>query len=150
MVYAFDANLDIIARLLLSVFLGAMIGLEREMNRKPAGLRTHMLVSLGSALFTVISIFTFNEDPARIAAAIVTGIGFIGAGSIIASRGRVHGVTTAASLWITSAIGLTAGAGAYFLSAVVTILVFGILNLRRMENGLDKKGKKRNGDGFSW
>ena len=120
-----------VLRLILAIVLGAIVGLEREITHKPAGLRTHMLVSLGSCLFTVVSIYDFGMDPARIAAGIVTGIGFIGAGTIIAEEEKVVGITTAASLWSTAAIGLTAGAGDYLLSVIATILVFIILSLRR-------------------
>ncbi|HDN63048.1 MAG TPA: MgtC/SapB family protein [Candidatus Bathyarchaeota archaeon] len=120
-----------VLRLILAIVLGAIVGLEREITHKPAGLRTHMLVSLGSCLFTVVSIYDFGMDPARIAAGIVTGIGFIGAGTIIAEEEKIVGITTAASLWSTAAIGLTAGAGDYLLSVIATILVFIILSLRR-------------------
>ena len=122
-----------IAQLLLAVVLGILVGTEREMVHKPAGLRTHALVSLGACLFTIISIDYFDVDPARIAAGIVTGIGFIGAGSIIAEKGHVHGVTTAASLWCVAAIGLAVGVGAYVLAVVSSALVFGILWLRKAE-----------------
>ena len=122
-----------IAQLLLAVVLGILVGVEREMVHKPAGLRTHALVSLGACLFTVISIDYFDVDPARIAAGIVTGIGFIGAGSIIAEKGHVHGVTTAASLWCVGAIGLAVGVGAYVLAVVSSILVFGVLWLGKAE-----------------
>src|SRR5574341_434826 len=90
-------NLEHIIQLLLAIALGGVIGFEREIKRRPAGLRTHMLVSLGAAIFTIISV-SFAADPVRIAAAIVTGIGFLGAGSIISTRGHMHGVTTAATL----------------------------------------------------
>ncbi|MEM2661156.1 MAG: MgtC/SapB family protein, partial [Nitrososphaeria archaeon] len=96
--------------LLMSIVFGAIIGLEREITHKPAGLRTHMLVCLGSCIFTIVSL-RFGMDPARVAAGIVTGIGFIGAGTIIAEQGKVVGITTAASLWVTAAIGLTIGIG---------------------------------------
>ncbi|MEM4177738.1 MAG: MgtC/SapB family protein [Nitrososphaeria archaeon] len=112
--------------LLMSIVFGAIIGLEREITHKPAGLRTHMLVCLGSCIFTIVSL-RFGMDPARVAAGIVTGIGFIGAGTIIAEQGKVVGITTAASLWVTDAIGLTIGIGEYLLSAVSTLLVFLIL-----------------------
>ncbi|MEM2154905.1 MAG: MgtC/SapB family protein [Nitrososphaeria archaeon] len=112
--------------LLMSIVFGAIIGLEREITHKPAGLRTHMLVCLGSCIFTIVSL-RFGMDPARVAAGIVTGIGFIGAGTIIAEQGKVVGITTAASLWVTAAIGLTIGIGEYLLSAVSTLLVFLIL-----------------------
>lgn len=112
--------------LLMSIVFGAVIGLEREITHKPAGLRTHILVCLGSCIFTIVSL-RFGMDPARVAAGIVTGIGFIGAGTIIAEQGKVVGITTAASLWVTAAIGLTIGIGDYLLSAVSTLLVFLIL-----------------------
>jgi len=98
-----------------------IVGFEREMAHKPAGLRTHMLVCLGSCLFTIISL-EFAADPARIASGIVAGIGFIGAGAIIAEPDKVVGITTAASLWITAAIGLTIGVGNYVLAAVAVLL----------------------------
>jgi putative Mg2+ transporter-C (MgtC) family protein len=119
-------TLETFLSLLLAVALGAMVGVEREVTHKPAGLRTHMLVSLGAALFTIVSI-SFSIDPARIAAGIVAGIGFIGAGTIWAEKDKVKGITTAASLWATAAIGLTAGIGDYPLAAVVTFLVVIIL-----------------------
>lgn len=112
------ATLESILGLIMSIIFGAIIGLERE--------RTHMLVCLGSCLFTVIS-QEFGMDPARVAAGIVTGIGFIGAGTIIAEQGKVVGITTASSLWVTAAIGLTIGVGHYLLAAVSTLLVFLIL-----------------------
>ncbi len=111
-----------IVRLLVAVVLGILVGVEREISHRPAGgyhlLRTHALVSLGACLFTVISIQHFDVDPARIAAGIVAGIGFIGAGSIIAEKGHVQGITTAASLWCVAAIGLAVGVGAYVLAVV--------------------------------
>lgn len=118
-------------RLILAVILGGIVGIEREMTHKPAGLRTHMLVSLGSCLFTLISI-DFAVEPARIAAGIVAGIGFIGAGTIFAEKDKVIGITTAASLWATAAIGLATGVGNYTLSLVTTVLVFLILFIRKI------------------
>jgi putative Mg2+ transporter-C (MgtC) family protein len=132
---------EMIVRLLLAVVLGILVGVEREISHRPAGLRTHALVSLGACLFTIISIDYFNMDPARVAAGIVTGIGFIGAGSIIAEKGRVQGITTAASLWCVAAIGLATGAGAYVLAVVSSVLVFGILWLKRAEKPPQEKGK---------
>jgi putative Mg2+ transporter-C (MgtC) family protein len=122
-------NFETIISLVLAVALGAVVGLERETTHKPAGIRTHMLVSLGSALFTIVSV-SFSIDPARIAAGIVTGIGFIGAGTIFAEKDKVQGLTTAASLWATAAIGLAAGIGDYPLALLVTVLVFLILASR--------------------
>ena len=125
-----------ILRLGGALLIGFLIGLEREISRKPAGLRTHMLVSLASALFTILSLSSaFGDgaaDPTRIASQIVIGIGFVGAGGIISSGGQVRGVTTAASLWITAAMGMAMGLGEYLLAVVaagftlITLLVIGI------------------------
>jgi len=125
-------EIDLVLRLVLAVVLGGIVGIERELVHKPAGLRTHMLVSLGSCLFTVISVYDFGMDPARIASGIVAGIGFIGAGAVIAERSRVVGITTAASLWVTASIGLAAGVGNYTLSITTAILVFAILFVRKL------------------
>ena len=119
-------TLETLGSLLLAVALGAIVGIEREHAHRPAGLRTHMLVCLGSCLFTIISI-SFSLDPAHIASGIVAGIGFIGAGTIWAEKDKVKGITTAASLWATSAIGLTTGLGDYPLAITVTLIVFAIL-----------------------
>ncbi|MEM2111762.1 MAG: MgtC/SapB family protein [Candidatus Bathyarchaeia archaeon] len=124
------AIIESVQGLILAMVLGAIVGIEREITHKPAGLRTHMLVSLGSCLFTVVSLREFSIDPARIAAGIVTGIGFIGAGTIIAEQNKVVGITTAASLWVTAAIGLTTGVGNYILAVVATLLVFLVLSSR--------------------
>ncbi|MBS7604770.1 MAG: MgtC/SapB family protein [Candidatus Bathyarchaeia archaeon] len=118
--------IDQIIRLILAVILGLAIGFERERAHKPAGLRTHMLVCLGSCLFTIVSL-RFSLDPARIAAGIVAGIGFIGAGAIIAEREKIVGITTAASLWVTSAIGLALGIGDYILAVIAAALTVLIL-----------------------
>ena len=125
-------EIDLVLRLILAVILGGIVGIERELVHKPAGLRTHMLVSLGSCLFTVISVYDFGMDPARIASGIVAGIGFIGAGAVIAERTRVVGITTAASLWVTASIGLATGVGNYTLSITTAILVFAILFMRKL------------------
>lgn len=118
---------EIFFGLILASILGAIVGIEREITIKPAGLRTHMLVSLGSCLFTLISI-GFDFDPARIASGIVAGIGFIGAGAIWAEKDKIRGITTASSLWVTAAIGLSVGVGDYPLAIIVTGLVFLILS----------------------
>ena len=113
-------------RLLVAAALGALIGLEREVHDHPAGMRTHLLVSLGSAGFTVLSIAAFSApgaDPARIAAQIVTGIGFLGAGAILKEGATVRGLTTAASLWATAAVGMAAGAGAWVTAVAITVIV---------------------------
>ena len=119
-------TVETLESLLLAVALGAVVGFERERAHRPAGLRTHMLVSLGSCLFTIMST-SFSAQPAQVAAGIVAGIGFIGAGTIWAEKDKVKGVTTAASLWSTAAIGLTTGVGDYPLAITVTLIVFAIL-----------------------
>ena len=125
--------LEIVLRFLLAAALGAAIGYERERHGKAAGLRTHTLISSGAALFTLASIYGFNggADPSRVAAGVVAGIGFIGAGVIFRGmRGDgVAGITTAASVWVTAAIGLAAGAGLYLISAIATIVTIGILKI---------------------
>ena len=121
-------------RICLAAGLGATVGLERELREHEAGLRTHMLVSVGSALFTLVSAYGFSEffaqtgpvvpvDPTRIAAQIVTGIGFLGAGAIIRQGMNVRGLTTAATLWAVAAIGLASGAGYYFGAVATTVVV---------------------------
>jgi putative Mg2+ transporter-C (MgtC) family protein len=119
-------TIETLLNLLLAVAFGAIVGIEREMSHKPAGLRTHMLVSLGACLFTLMST-SFGAQPAQVAGGIVAGIGFIGAGTIWAEKDKVQGITTAASLWATAAIGLTTGTGDYLLASFVTLLVFLIL-----------------------
>jgi len=124
-------TLEIFAGLVLSIILGAGVGIERERTHKPAGLRTHMLVSLGSCVFTIVSA-GFSADPARIASGIVAGIGFIGAGTIWAEKDMVKGITTAASLWATAAIGLTVGIADYPLAIAVTALVVVVLSTKTL------------------
>jgi putative Mg2+ transporter-C (MgtC) family protein len=117
-------------RLTAGLVMGAIIGFERELHRQPAGFRTHSLVALGAALFTIISAYGFTGllvDPTRIAAQIVSGIGFIGAGTILQYRGNIRGLTTAASLWSVAAIGTAAGAGLLILAAVGTALILVVL-----------------------
>ena len=142
---------DFVWRLVLAAIFGTIIGLDREYREKEAGFRTHFLVSLGSALMMIVSQYGFSEilthdgvslDPSRIAAQVVSGIGFIGAGTIIFNHQIVRGLTTAASLWATAGIGLTAGAGMSWLALAATILtlvaleglslVFRSLGSRRM------------------
>jgi putative Mg2+ transporter-C (MgtC) family protein len=119
-------QLDFAARLVVAAALGGLIGAEREIHGHPAGIRTHMLVALGSGLFTVLSIHGFGQgpgsgiDPTRIAAQIVTGIGFLGAGAILKDGVVIRGLTTAASLWATAAVGLAVGAGEYVIAAVAS------------------------------
>lgn len=127
-----SSDLEMVLRLLLAVGLGALVGLEREYAKKAAGLRTHLLVCIGAALFTIASIYGFGEgsDAARVAAGVVAGIGFIGAGTIISmGGGLLAGLTTAASIWAVAAIGLAAGAGLYIPATVATVLIIIILKL---------------------
>jgi putative Mg2+ transporter-C (MgtC) family protein len=126
-----STELEMVLRLLLAAVLGGIIGYQRERAKKPAGLRTHILIGLGAALFTVVSIYGFgaNSDPSRVAAGIVAGIGFLGAGVIFrAMRADVPmGLTTAASVWLTAAIGMAAGVGLYLIAAVVAIVAVLVL-----------------------
>ena len=119
---------DMVARLLLAVLLSGLVGLERETSQKSAGLRTHTLVGMGAALFAVISITAFDApDKSRIAAQIVTGIGFLGAGAIFREGSIVKGMTTAAGLWAVAAIGTAVGAGELFLGTTAALIVLGVL-----------------------
>ncbi len=129
-------EIEIICQLLLATFLGALIGLEREYKGKEAGLQTYSLVALGSCLFTIISFELFNSffiktgisfDPSRIIQAIAIGIGFIGAGVIFRQSSGILGLTTAAGLWTTAAIGIAVGTKFYFLATLVTLLSLLIL-----------------------
>jgi putative Mg2+ transporter-C (MgtC) family protein len=120
--------LDALLRLVAAAVLSGFIGFEREAARKPAGLRTHMLVGLGSALFAIVSMVSFGAlDPSRIAAQVVTGVGFLGAGAIFREGQFVRGLTTAAGLWTVAAIGLAAGAGDLGLAAVATGVALTVL-----------------------
>jgi putative Mg2+ transporter-C (MgtC) family protein len=136
-----------ITRLLVALFIGAVIGIEREIRNSPAGLRTISLVTLGSTLFTLASIEFAGPgvDMSRIAAQIVVGIGFLGAGVIFKLEDKVHGLTTAACLWVAAAIGLFVGIGAYTFSFVTAVLVVGMLWFGKYEKKLlphDKPYKK--------
>ena len=122
-----------ILRLLLAGFLGGLIGLEREMRAKGAGIRTHFIVALGSALFMIISMYAFEGtdkfDSSRVAAGVVSGIGFIGGGVIIFQRNVIRGITTAAGMWVAAAIGLACGAAMYPLAAAATLITLLVLEL---------------------
>ena len=138
--------LDITLRLLLAIALGGIIGLEREASQKPAGLRTHILISVSAAMMMVLSQLmlagkeTAGSDMLRVAAAVITGMGFIGAGTIIQSQGMVHGLTTASTLWTVAGLGLVVGAGYYLVAVLFSVLVIGTLLLfRRVEETHLKK-----------
>ncbi len=127
-----------VIRLLMATALGALIGVEREYHAKEAGVRTHLLVAVGSCLFMILSAYGFDAfldqdhvsfDPSRIAAQVVTGIGFLGAGTIILQKQVVRGLTTAAGVWVTAAIGLACGIGMYLIAAVATVIVIASLGL---------------------
>jgi len=127
-------------RLFMAALMGGLIGWERELNHSPAGFRTHILVSVGSALIMLISIYGFSDfvhlphftfDPSRISAQVVSGIGFLGAGTILRQGVTVSGLTTAASLWVVAAVGLSTGAGYYFPAVITTLIVFIGLIIRR-------------------
>ena len=124
---------DFILRLLLAGIMGGLIGLEREMRAKGAGIRTHFIVALGSALFMIISIYAFEGtdkfDSSRVAAGVVSGIGFIGGGVIIFQRNVIRGITTAAGMWVAAAIGLACGAAMYPLAAAATLITLLVLEL---------------------
>ena len=140
-------RLDLLGRLLLAAALGGIVGLEREVSGKPAGLRTNLLICTGAALLTELSIAVARladpaarADPARIAAQIVSGIGFLGAGTIIQARGSVVGLTTAATLWVVAAIGMAVGARAYVEAVGTTVLVvLALILLRRAEDHLVRR-----------
>ena len=143
-------DLELIERLVLSAFLGAALGFEREWRQKYAGLRTNILIAIGSTLFTVMSIdlsWGSGGDPTRVAAQIVTGIGFLGAGAIMRTGADVRGLTTAATIWVNAAIGVAVGGGEYKLAAIatgVTLLVLILLN--PVESWLDRRVKRPDDD----
>ena len=130
---------DILLRVLLSLVCGGLVGLEREFTDHPAGLRTHILVAMGACLFTTMSLFAFPGAPGgdRVAAAVVTGIGFIGGGAILKSRGGiVKGITTAASLCSVAAIGMALGAGYFSVGFIITAVILVVLEILNRLAGL--------------
>ena len=146
---------ELCLRLLVAAVLTGAIGLERELRERAAGLRTHMLVGTGSALFTIISAYGWSDfdfgpgtgmtlDPSRVAAQIVTGIGFLGAGAIIRQGGSIRGLTTAAGLWVVAAIGMASGAGYYSAALIGTgIVLVGLGPIRRLEGAPLFRGLRR-------
>ncbi len=137
-----DYNTLVLTRIGLSILFGFMLGFERELTGKFAGLRTHILVCTGACVFTILSIYGFKmaetagfvgtNDPARIAAQIITGIGFIGAGTVMRSGTNILGITTAATLWVCAAVGMACGTGEFSLAAIATISTMAILTLIRI------------------
>ncbi len=149
-----DANIqeiELFARVLLAAVLGALVGVQRESRGKAAGLRTNTLIAAGSAVFAVLSIRivpSVQGDPSRLAAAVVTGIGFLGAGAIMRHEQDVLGLTTAATIWVNSGIGLCAGVGMYWFAIGTTALTLFVLEvLPHLENRLGGRFGHRNGDG---
>jgi len=132
------SEIELVLRVVVAALLGAVLGIERELNQKTAGLRTHTLVAAGAALFAVVGAFALEGsslDPTRIAAGVVTGIGFIGAGGMIRSGFTVSGITTAATLWFAAALGVAAGFGLYVVAigslVVALVVMVGLAPLRR-------------------
>jgi putative Mg2+ transporter-C (MgtC) family protein len=130
----FPLDIATLVKLTISVLLGSSIGIEREIASKPAGFRTNVLICFGSALFTILSVRmsviyggAHIVDPTRIAAQIVTGIGFIGAGTVLRSQGSVHGLTSAATIWAVSAIGVAIGIGEIYLAIISSIIIVVVL-----------------------
>lgn len=146
-----DLDLELIFQIALSAVIGLILGVEREYAGKPAGMRTYSLVAMGATIFTIISKFGFSDvagtdfDPSRVAAQIVTGIGFLGAGVIIFRGVKVEGLTTAAGLWVAAAIGMAIGAAMYevaIVSAVIAFVVIVFLRKFDVEAWLHEKTKK--------
>jgi putative Mg2+ transporter-C (MgtC) family protein len=136
----FALYLDFFVRCFLALLFGAVIGSERELRGKPAGFKTHALISLGACAITFLSLhFTKDGDPGRIAAQIVSGVGFIGAGTILQSRQSVYGLTTAATIWVVSAIGMMVGAGFYLASFIVTLMAILFLLFSNITNRSSQK-----------
>ncbi|MCD6402713.1 MAG: MgtC/SapB family protein [Candidatus Aenigmarchaeota archaeon] len=135
------SELVLVWRLILSVMLGGLIGLEREIALKPAGLRTHMLVCLAASLITILSLEAFpHADQARLSAYLVAGIGFIGGGTILKlSRDKVVGITTAASLLVTVAVGIAVGSGFYLAALITSLLSYVILRMGKVEKYIRKR-----------
>jgi len=141
MTHSMDTDLDtsqMLLRLGVAMVLGALVGLEREARRKPAGMRTYAMVALGAAVFTVITCQIVQDagglakvefDPMRLIGGLIGGIGFLGAGSIIQARGDVRGLTTAAGIWVVGAIGLACGVGYWFIAAVATAFALVVLEV---------------------
>lgn len=139
-------NIEVLVKLILATVLGGMVGLEREARGKPAGFRTNVLIAVGATLFTHVSLVigATGGDPGRIAAQVVSGVGFLGAGAVIQGRGRVTGLTTAASIWVVAAIGLAVGSGSYIAAVGGTAFVLLTLTfLGKLERALAPKARLR-------
>lgn len=150
------SEVDLVLRIALAIILGAIIGLERELTGQSAGLRTHITISMGAALFAIVSAYSFTEfiqpqadsnyqvDVTRIASNVVTGVGFLGGGAIIKHGASVSGLTTAASIWVTAAVGLAVGLGSFFPATFTTLsLVFVLTALRGPRRWLNRRSVAR-------
>ena len=142
------AENEVMTRLIIAAFIGALIGVERGVHKRPAGLRTHALMCMGATLFTIVS-GQYEQDPARVASGIVTGIGFLSAGVIFKFEDKIKGVTTAAELWVLAAIGIAIGTGMYFAAittmiVVLILLVPGLTLEKDIEEIVKKKESKPN------
>ena len=137
------SDMELIQRLLLAALLGGLLGFERELRQKVAGLRTNILIAIGSALFTLMSYELADvagSDPGRVAAQIVTGIGFLGAGAIMRTDSGIYGLTTAATIWVNAAVGVAAGGGEYHLAIIATTITLAVLMvLHPIELALDRR-----------
>jgi len=142
-IFAGPIEIEIVTKVIFAAIMGMIIGLEREIDFKPAGLRTHALVCMGAALFTALSfsLIHTNIDPSRIAAGIVTGIGFLGAGAIFMSKDRITGLTTAADLWVLAAVGVAVGLGFYVAALSTTIVIYVTLSFGRYMKRIENRKK---------
>jgi putative Mg2+ transporter-C (MgtC) family protein len=146
-----DLVYEFLPKILLAIFCGSLIGLERELKEKPAGMRTFMLICAGSTLFTLIGVYIAGldewhavSDPLRVGAQIVTGIGFLGAGTILFAKGHISGLTSAAAIWMSAAIGMAIAVDMYVFATVVTlVVVLSLVMLGRFEQMLGLKGRKK-------
>jgi putative Mg2+ transporter-C (MgtC) family protein len=130
-------------KVLVAVVIGGIIGFERELHSKAAGLRTITLITVGATMFTILSARYTDTATSRVASNIVTGVGFLGAGAILFAEGKVRGLTTASSIWVAAALGMAVGLGQYVLSIATTILVVIVLDLfARLDHWLDLKGRE--------
>ncbi|MCR8658565.1 MgtC/SapB family protein [Paenibacillus endoradicis] len=146
-------EIDLTLRVLIAAALGGLVGFEREWSNHAAGLRTHILVCIGSAVIMLLSIYGFNQfvneasvrmDPARLAAQVISGIGFLGAGAIMRDGSKVSGLTTAASIWVVAAIGLCVGAGFLFTAVLTTVIVLiSLFVLNKLENQMMRHRRHR-------
>jgi putative Mg2+ transporter-C (MgtC) family protein len=143
MIMSLELQAHIVVQLVFAALLSAIVGIERERTKHPAGLRTHMLVGVGSCLFTALSAHAFGSgDPGRVASYIVAGIGFLGAGTIVKGDDGVRNLTTAASIWVTAAIGMAVGADGWFIAIAATVLIWVVLSvLHKLD--LDRQNEQK-------